>query len=95
MVEARADLVTSDNLGVLPPAVVAGLVEPMSLGRPLLASTLRLEAPIAGVGMTLPLVVIRPTAGVQVGEKEPLAHTTGKPMTGWVSPRGPRAGCAS
>ena len=83
MVEARADFVTADNLGVLPPAVVAELAEPLDRGRPFLASTLRLEAPIAGVGLTIPLVVIRPTAGEQVGEKDTLTHTATdiRPMT--------------
>ena len=75
MVEARADLVTGDNLGVIPPAVMAGLGEPLDLGRPFLASTLKLDAPLAGVGLTLPLVVVRPTAGEQVGEKDLLTHT--------------------
>ena len=75
MVEARADLVTADNLGVIPPAMAAGLLEPMDLGRPFLASTLRLDEPIAGMGLTLPLVVTRPTIGEQVGEKDTLTHT--------------------
>ena len=33
MVQARADLVTADNLGVIPPAVVAGFAEPRDRGR--------------------------------------------------------------
>ena len=74
-----ADLVTADNLGVLPPAVVAELAEPLSSGRPFLESTRRIDAPIAGMGLTVPVIVIRPTAGVQAqsltGEKDELAHT--------------------
>ena len=69
------DLVTADNLGVIPPMVAAGLIGPMDEGRPFLASTLRLDAPLAGVGLTLPLVVVRPTAGVQEDEKDTLTHT--------------------
>ena len=78
-VEARTDLVTADNLGVLPPAVVAGLAEPLDRGHPFLSSTMHLDAPLAGVGWTIPLVVLRPTADVQAqsltAEKDELAST--------------------
>ena len=53
----------------------ANLIEPLDSGRPFLASTLKLDAPLAEVGLTLPLVVVRPTAGEQVGEKDLLTHT--------------------
>ena len=69
------DLVTADNLGVLPPAVVAELLEPLDRGHPFLSSTRRIDAPIAGLGLTIPLVVVRPTAGKQEDEKDVLTHT--------------------
>ena len=69
------NLVTADNLGVIPPAVAANLLQPLSSGRPFLSSTTRLDKPLAGMGLTLPLVVVRPTAGAQEHEKDLLTHT--------------------
>ena len=74
-----ADLVTAANLGVLPPAVVAGLAEPLDRGHPFLSSTMHLDAPESGTGWRIPLVVLRPTADLQAqsitGEKDELAST--------------------
>ena len=74
-----AALVTADNLGVLPPATVAELAEPLDRGHPFLSSTMQLAAPESGTGWTIPLVVLRPTAEVQAqtitGEKDELAST--------------------
>ena len=75
MVEARADLVTADNLGVLPAAVVAELAEPLDRGHPFLSSTMHLDAPESGMGWRVPILAVRPTAGVQEREKDTLTHT--------------------
>ena len=79
MVLARADIVTADNLGVLPPAVVAGLAEPLDRGHPFLSSAMHLDAPESGLGWRIPLVVVRPTADDQAqtltAEKDELAST--------------------
>ena len=79
MVQARADLVTDDNLGIIPPAMLAQLAEPLDQGHPFLSSTRRLDAPESGMGWTIPILVTRPTAGVQAttitGEKDELAST--------------------
>ena len=52
------------DLGVIPPAMAANLIEPLDSGRPFLASTTRLVKPLAGMGLTLPLVGTSPRSGL-------------------------------
>lgn len=70
-----ADLVTSDNLGVVPPMYVGDVRETIDTSRPFLESTRRLNIPRSGMQLTVPVLATRPTTGVQSSEKAELAST--------------------
>jgi hypothetical protein len=60
-----ADLVTADNLGVVPDAFsneIIGVIDPR---RPFLQTTRRLALPPSGMSLVVPKIVTRPTAAVQ------------------------------
>lgn len=67
------DLITTDNIGVVPPAYSTELIGVINRVRPFLATTRRLETPAAGVDLKLPKLVTRPETGVQANEKDELA----------------------
>lgn len=70
---ALADVVTGDNLGVVPKQIrseLLGLIDP---ARPFLASTRQVDAGNAGMTMTFPRLVQRPIVGKQAAEKAELA----------------------
>jgi phage head maturation protease len=71
-----AELITTDNLGVVPPAYLDELIGIIDPARPFLASTRRLTTPRAGMTLTVPVIATRPTVGVQAAEKDDLASTT-------------------
>jgi phage head maturation protease len=69
---ALADVVTADNLGVVPKQIrseLLGLIDP---ARPFLASTRQVDAGSAGMTMTFPRIVQRPLVGKQTAEKAEL-----------------------
>jgi phage head maturation protease len=70
-----ADLVTADNLGVIPPMFTGDVRETIDTSRPFLESTRRLNIPRAGMQLTVPVIATRPTTGVQSSEKAELAST--------------------
>ena len=70
-----ADLVTADNLGVIPPMFTGDVRETIDTSRPFLESTRRLNIPRAGMQLTVPVLGTRPTTGVQSSEKAELAST--------------------
>ncbi len=70
-----ADLITSDNLGVIPTAYVDEIIGIIDPARPFLQSTRRLNTPRSGMQLSLPKIVTRPTTGVQAEEKDELAST--------------------
>ena len=70
-----ADLVTADNLGVIPPMFAGDIRETIDTSRPFLESTRRLNIPRAGMQLTVPVLATRPTTGVQSSEKAELAST--------------------
>jgi phage head maturation protease len=59
------DLVTSDNLGVVPDAFLPDMIGVIDPTRPFLNSTTRLSLPPAGMELVVPRIVTRPTVGVQ------------------------------
>jgi HK97 family phage major capsid protein len=69
--EARTldDIITQDNLGVVPTAFLTELIGVIDASRPFLGSTRRLPTPSTGMKMTVPVINQRPTAGVQSAEK--------------------------
>ena len=60
-----ADIITADNLGVVPDAYLTELIGVIDPSRPFLASTRRMDLPSAGMSIVVPKIVTRPTAGVQ------------------------------
>lgn len=71
-----AELVTADNLGVVPEAFLPEMIGIIDPARPFLQSTTQLRTPSAGVQLTVPVLATRPTVGVQAAEKDELASTT-------------------
>ncbi len=70
-----SDLITSDNLGVVPEAHLSELIGIIDAGRPFLGSTRRINTPAAGMTLNVPTIVTRPTAGIQVNEKDDITST--------------------
>jgi HK97 family phage prohead protease len=71
-----ADVITSDNLGVVPEQFLQneliGVIDP---ARPFLSSTRRLPTPTAGMTMHVPKIVTRPSVGLQSEEKSQISST--------------------
>jgi HK97 family phage prohead protease len=72
---ALAEIITTTNLGVVPPAYSSELLGFIDSSRPFLESTRRLPTPGAGIQMIVPRLVTRPTVGVQAAEKDDLTST--------------------
>jgi len=70
-----ADLITTDNLGVVPEAHAPELIGIIDASRPFLGSTRRINTPAAGMTLNVPVLTTRPTAGVQVNEKDDITST--------------------
>ena len=81
-----ADLVTADNLGVIPPMFTGDVRETIDTSRPFLESTRRLNIPRAGMQLTVPVIETRPTTGVQSSEKAELASTATSITSGNFDP---------
>jgi HK97 family phage major capsid protein len=62
---ALADLVTTDNVGVVPDAYLTELIGVIDPSRPFLQTTRKLDLPAAGMSLVVPKIVTKPTAGVQ------------------------------
>ena len=71
-----ADLVTGDNLGVVPEAFSAELIGVIDANRPFLQSVRRVPVPTSGMTLNMPVLTTRPTAGVQAAEKDDITSTT-------------------
>lgn len=63
------DLITSDNVGVVPPAYLTEIIGVIDPSRPFLNSTRKLDLPAAGMSLIVPKILIRPTAAVQATQK--------------------------
>jgi hypothetical protein len=70
-----AELITTDNVGVVPPAYSSELIGVIDPRRPFMNSTRRLPTPDSGMQMIMPKIVTRPTVGIQVAEKDELTST--------------------
>lgn len=70
-----ADLVTSDNIGVVPPTYSQDIIGIISRRRPFLESTRRLPTPSTGMSLVVPRIDTRPTVGQQMTEKAELTST--------------------
>ena len=72
---ALDDLITSDNIGVVPDAYLTELIGVISRRRPFMESTRRLTTPTSGMGLVVPRIVDRPTVAQQMTEKAELDST--------------------
>jgi HK97 family phage major capsid protein len=70
-----ADLITTDNLGVVPEAFLRELIGIIDQSRPFLSSVRRLTTPSGGMSLTVPVLETRPTVGLQAEEKDELTST--------------------
>ena len=70
---AAADVVTADNLGVVPKNVRSELLGIIDPSRPFLESTRQVDAGDSGVTQTFPRITQRPSTAVQAAEKDELA----------------------
>ena len=66
------NLVTSDNIGVVPPSYSNDVIGVISRRRPFLESTRRLATPSSGLSLVVPRIVTRPTVAQQMTEKAEL-----------------------
>jgi len=69
------DVVTTDNMGVVPAAHLTEIRGVIDTSRPFLATTRRLETPAAGIDITVPIITQRPTTAVQSSEKSEVDST--------------------
>lgn len=81
-VQMRAweDIVTTDNVGVVPEAFLTELIGVIDNSRPFLATTRRLPTPDSGMTLNVPVITQRPVVGVQANEKDEIA--SGKSIIG-------------
>lgn len=66
---ALADVITSDNLGVVPEAFLSEIIGVVDTSRPFLSTTRRLPLPSSGMTINVPVITQRPTTGIQATEK--------------------------
>lgn len=72
---ALAEIITTTNMGVVPPSYASELLGFIDSSRPFLESTRRLPTPPTGLNLIVPRLGTRPTVGKQVAEKDELTST--------------------
>ena len=72
---ALADLITTENAGVVPDAYVNELIGVIDPSRPFMQTTRRLDTPDSGMSMVVPRITTRPTVGLQATEKAEVTST--------------------
>ena len=70
-----ADLISTDNAGVVPPAYSQELIGVIDPSRPFMQSTRRLPTPDQGMSLIVPKINTRPTVDIQSTEKAELDST--------------------
>lgn len=70
-----ADLITTDNIGVVPPAYLQRIIGVIDATRPFMETTTKLDTPAAGMSIIVPKIVTRPTTGIQAAQKDELTST--------------------
>lgn len=76
-----ADVISSDNIGVVPPAYLSELIGVIDPSRPFLSSTRRLPTPTSGMQLVVPVLTQRPTVAEQTQEKAELSSQETKITT--------------
>ena len=69
------DVITTDNVGVVPPAYLTELIGVIDPSRPFLSTTRRLPTPSSGTKLIVPVINQRPEVAVQSSEKAEVAST--------------------
>ena len=72
---AWQDIVTADNLGVVPEAFLSEMIGVIDPSRPFLSSTRKMPLPAAGMTINVPVITQRPTTAVQATEKSLIDST--------------------
>jgi HK97 family phage major capsid protein len=72
---ALANLITTDNAGVVPDAFSQELIGVIDAQRPFMATTRTMATPTSGMGLILPKIVTRPSVATQATEKAELSST--------------------
>lgn len=67
------EVVTTDNLGVVPPAYLTEIIGVIDASRPFLSTTRRLTLPNAGMEIIVPVINQRPEVDIQDAEKDEVA----------------------
>lgn len=75
---AAEDVITSDNIGVVPPSYIQELIGVIDPSRPFMSSTRRLPTPTSGMQLVVPVITQRPTVAQQTTEKSTLSTQTTK-----------------
>ena len=70
-----ADVISTDNAGVVPDAYSKELIGVIDTSRPFMASTRRLSTPASGMSLVVPVINTRPTTAEQTTEKTELSST--------------------
>lgn len=70
-----ADVISTDNAGVVPDAYSPELIGVIDPRRPFLSSTRRIPTPAAGMSLVVPVINTRPTTAEQTTEKTELSST--------------------
>jgi HK97 family phage prohead protease/HK97 family phage major capsid protein len=70
-----AELITTDNIGVVPDAFSTELIGVIDPRRPFMQTTRRLNTPASGMTLVMPKIVTRPTVALQAAEKDELSST--------------------
>jgi hypothetical protein len=79
---ALDDVIISEQPGLVPDVFTADYDDLISGDRPFLSSTRKINAPVSGETLTLPVITQRAVAGTQSEEKGPLTTTATKVGTG-------------
>jgi phage head maturation protease len=81
-----ADLITTDNLGVVPPNYSSEMIGIIDPSRPFLESTTKIDEGDSGMSLILPKITTRPTTGVQAAEKDEVTSTATSITTATYTP---------
>ena len=68
-----AEVITTDNLGVVPDSQSSELLGRIDIGRPFMASTRQVPAPPSGLNLVWPRLTQTPLVGTQAAEKDEVA----------------------
>jgi HK97 family phage prohead protease len=72
-VRELAEVVTTDNLGVVPDAFSSSIIGRIDEGRPFLNTTTHLPTPPSGMKLVMPKITQTPLVGLQAAEKDEVA----------------------